>query len=117
MSVIFGSVIISFKAKNLTSKNDIRPTIYDESDKDNFLDMPFEEAEWSSKEVAFNYNDIEKIIFVVSNTSDGGVAGVIRGIMEREGIKIDLVEEEKMPDHSYEFCLKRYYERVESYVV
>lgn len=117
LSVIFGSVIIQFKADVLIAKNDICPTVYDESDKEDFLDMPFEEAEWSSKEVIFDYDDIEKIIFVISDTDDGEVAGIISSIMEHEGISKDWVDQKVMPNHSYEFCLKRYYKRIRDHAL
>lgn len=117
LSIIFGSVIIQFKTDTLFVKNNISPTVYDESNQEDFLSMPFEESEWSSKEVVFDYEDIEKIIFVISDTNDGEIAGVIDSIMEDEDISKDWVVQTKMPDYPYEFCLQRYRERIKNYAI
>lgn len=117
LPIIFGDVIIQFQMKALLSKNSIEPVVYDESDKENFLEMPFEESSWSSEEIVFDYKDIEKIIFVISDFSDGEIAGVIDRIMETENIVYDWEVLTKIPDHSYQFCLERYYIRLKKYAI
>ncbi len=106
-TAFYGDCIIEFIAESLCKKNNIYPYKYevDENSKD-FYDMPFWEAEWRTKEVSFDYNDINQIYFLTPPLL------TLSEFLKEKNIKYKQIEERDLPSFPEEFFIKRYKERL-----